>query len=188
MRLLRVGVDAATEGDETQTGFAFSVGRTPSELDVVKAAGDGARRAPGRLLGATKPGSKRVTVVFDPYVTAQFLSVLSSALNGEAVLKGRSLFANRIGEEVASPLLTLVDDPTNPLAFSATPLDGEGLATRRTPLIDGGVLQGFLQSSYSGRRSGTTSTGNAGEGLQVHPCRAVRSPCKSRPAPAARPS
>ena len=84
-------------------------------------------------------------MVLDPYVTAQFLSVLSAALNGEAVLKGRSLFANRVGEEVASPLFNLVDDPTNPLAYSATPVDGEGLATRRTPLIEGGVLQGFLQ-------------------------------------------
>jgi len=150
----------ATEGDETQTGFAFSVGRRPGQLDIAKAAGEGADRAT-RLLGAVKPPSKRLTVVFDPYVTAQFLSVLSSALNGEAVLKGRSLFAHRVGEEVASPLFTLVDDGTNPLAFSATPVDGEGLATRRTPLIEGGVLRGFLQSSYSGRRSGTASTGNA---------------------------
>jgi PmbA protein len=163
----------ASEGDETQTGFAFSVGRTPGELDVGKAAGEGAERAT-RLLGATKPPSKRVTVVLDPYVTAQFLSVLSAALNGEAVLKGRSLFANRVGEEVAASVITLVDDPTNPLAFSASPVDGEGLATRRTPLIDGGVLQGFLQSSYSGRRSGTASTGNAVRGFKSTPsCAAI---------------
>ncbi len=158
----------ATEGDETQTGFAFSVGRTPDLLDISKAAGEGAARAT-RLLGATKPGSKRVTVVFDPYVTAQFLSVLSAALNGEAVLKGRSLFANRVGESVASPVLTLIDDATNPLAFSATTVDGEGLATRRTPLVEAGVLQGFLQSSYSGRRSGTASTGNAVRGFKSTP-------------------
>ena len=163
----------ATEGDETQTGFAFSVGRTPGELDIEKASREGAERAT-RLLGATKPASKRLTVVFDPYVTAQFLSVLSAALNGESVLKGRSLFANRVGEEVASPLFTLVDDPTNPLAYSATPVDGEGLATRRTSLIEGGVLQGFLQSSYSGRRSGTASTGNAVRGFKSTPsCGAI---------------
>jgi PmbA protein len=163
----------ATEGDETQTGFAFTVGRTPAELDLAKAAREGAERAT-RLLGASKPPSKRVTVVFDPYVTAQFLSVLSSTLNGEAVLKGRSLFANRVGEEVASPLVTLVDDPTNPLAYSATPVDGEGLATRRTPLIEGGVLRGFLHTSYSGRRSGTASTGNAVRGFKSTPsCAAI---------------
>jgi PmbA protein len=153
----------ADDGDETQTGFGFSVGREPGELDLAKAAGDGADRAL-RMLGATKPTSRKVTVVLDPFVTAQFLGVLSATLNGESVLKGRSLFANRVGERVAASIVTLVDDATNVEAFSATPLDGEGLATRRTTLIDGGVLRGFVQNSYSGRRSGTASTGNATRG------------------------
>jgi PmbA protein len=153
----------ADDGDETQTGFGFSVGREPADLVLAKAAGDGADRAL-RMLGATKPTSRKVTVVLDPFVTAQFLGVLSATLNGEAVLKGRSLFAHRMGEEVAAPIVTLVDDATNVQAFSATPLDGEGLATRRSTLIDGGVLRGFVQNSYSGRRSGTASTGNATRG------------------------
>jgi PmbA protein len=116
------------------------------------------------MLGATKPSSRKLTVVLDPFVTAQFLGVLSATLNGEAVLKGRSLFAHRVAEQVAAPIVTLVDDATNPLAFSASPLDGEGLATRRSTLIDGGVLRGFVYNSYSGRRSGTASTGNATRG------------------------
>jgi len=153
----------ADDGDETQTGFGFSVGREPADLMLAKAAGDGADRAL-RMLGATKPSSRKVTVVLDPFVTAQFLGVLSATLNGEAVLKGRSLFAQRMGEQVAAPIVTLVDDATNVQAFSATPLDGEGLATRRSTLIDGGVLRGFVHNSYSGRRSGTASTGNATRG------------------------
>jgi PmbA protein len=153
----------ADDGNETQTGFGFSVGRAPADIDLAKAAADGTDRAV-RMLGATKPPSRKLTVVLDPFVTAQFLGVLSATLNGESVLKGRSLFANRVGEHVAAPIITLVDDATNPLAFSATPIDGEGLATRRTTLIDGGVLQGFVHSSYSGRRSGTASTGNATRG------------------------
>ena len=150
----------ADDGNETQTGFGFSVGRAPTDIDLAKAAGDGADRAL-RMLGATKPASRKVTVVLDPFVTAQFLGVLSATLNGESVIKGRSLFAQRVGEQVAAPLITQVDDATSPLAFTATPLDGEGLATRRTPLIDQGVLRGFVQNAYSGRRSGTASTGNA---------------------------
>ncbi|CAB4884733.1 unannotated protein [freshwater metagenome] len=153
----------ADDGDETQTGFGFSVGRSPEEFDLDRAAREAADRAT-RLLGAVKPPSKRVTVVLDPYVTAQFLGVLSSALNGENVSKGRSLFANRLGEPVASPLFTLIDDPTNPKAYSATDIDGEGLAARRNSLIEGGVLQGFVHSSYSARRAGTLSTGNAVRG------------------------
>ncbi len=153
----------ADDGDETQTGFGFAVGRSPEEFDLAKAAREAADRAT-RLLGAVKPLSKKITVVFDPFVTAQFLGVLSSALNGENVAKGRSLFANRVGESVASPLFTLVDDPTNPKAYTATDIDGEGLAARRNVLIEAGVLQGFVHSSYSARRAGTTSTGNAVRG------------------------
>ncbi len=87
--------------------------------------------------------------------------MISSTLNGEAVVKGRSLFRDRLGEQVASPLVTLIDDPTNPKAYTATDVDGEGLAARRNVLIDGGVLQQFVHNSYSARRAGTVSTGNA---------------------------
>ena len=150
----------ADDGDETQTGFGFSVGRSPDAFDLDKAAREAAERAT-RLLGATKPTSRRLTVVLDPFVTAQFLGIIGSTLNGEAVIKGRSLFKDRMGESVANPIFSLVDDPTNPLAYTATELDGEGLAARRNALIDQGVLRGFVHSSYSARRAGTRSTGNA---------------------------
>lgn len=153
----------ADDGDETQTGFGFSVGRTPTEIDLDKAARDAADRAT-RLLGATKPPSARTTVVLDPFVTAQFLGIVSSTLNGDAVVKGRSLFKDRLGDEVAPSFVHLVDDPTNPLAYTATDVDGEGLAARRNALIDGGVLRQFSHNSYSARRAGTASTGNAVRG------------------------
>jgi len=149
----------ADDGDETQTGFGFSVGRDAEGLDLDKAALEAVERAT-RLLGATKPATRRVTVVLDPYVTAQFLGIIGGTLNGDSVVKGRSLFAQRIGEQVATPLLTLVDDPTNPLAFTATDIDGEGLAARRNALIEHGVLERFVQSSYSARRMGVSTTGN----------------------------
>jgi PmbA protein len=159
-----VYVETMAEQDgENQLGFGFSVGRAPGDLDLGKAAADAVDRAV-RMLGAKKPPSRRTTVVLDPFVTAQLLGVLSSTLSGEAVLKGRSLFANRVGEAVASPLFTLVDDPTNPLAYTATEVDGEGLAARRNVLIENGVLQGFVHSTYTGRRSGGRSTGNAVRG------------------------
>jgi PmbA protein len=153
----------ADDGDETQTGFGFSVGRSPDEFDLEKAARDAAERAT-RLLGAVKPPSRRTTVVLDPYVSAMFLGVISSTLNGEAVAKGRSLFKDRLGETVASAAFTLVDDPTDPRAYTATDIDGEGLAARRNVLVDGGVLQQFVHSSYSARRVGAASTGNAVRG------------------------
>jgi PmbA protein len=159
---LSVGTLADDNG-ETQTGYGYSVARNPEGLDPAKAAKDGVERAT-RMLGATKPASRRTTVILDPMVTASFLSIIGSTLNGESVLKGRSLFANRLGETVAPSFFTMVDDPTNPLAYTASEVDGEGLATRRNLLIDQGVLRTFVQSSYSGRRNGTASTGNATRG------------------------
>ena len=151
------------EDAETQTGFGFSVGRSPAEFDLERAGREAVERAT-RLLGATQPASERLTVVLDPFVTAQFLSVISSTLNGEAVVKGRSLFRDRLGEQVAASGVTLVDDPTNPLAYTATDVDGEGLAARRNVLIDDGVLQQFVHNSYSARRAHVSSTGNATRG------------------------
>jgi len=153
----------AAEGDETQTGFGFSVGRDPHQLDVAQAATDASDRAT-RMLGAVKPPSERLRVVLDPWVTAQFLGILAFTLNGEAVIKGRSLFADRLGDEVGSSLVTLVDDPTDARAFTATETDGEGLATRRNVLIENGVLRQFVHNAYSARRAGTRSTGSAVRG------------------------
>lgn len=150
----------AGEGTETQTGGGYTVGRSPSDLDSSKAVTDAVDRAT-RLLGATQPPSAHLTVVFEPRITATFLGILAGTLDGEAVSKGRSLFADRMGAEVSVPLLTLVDDPTDPEAYGATPYDAEGLATRRISLIDGGVLQGFLYNTYAARRAGTISTASA---------------------------
>jgi len=153
----------ADDGDVTHTGFGFTVGRSPADFDPERAAREAAERAT-RLLGASKPSTGKVTVVLDPFVSAQFLGIIGSTLNGEAVLKGRSIFAGRVGEDVAATNLTLIDDPTNPLSYTASEIDGEGLATRRNVLIDGGVLQMFVESSYSARRSGAAPTGNATRG------------------------
>ena len=150
----------AGAGDDTQTGGGYSVGRSPADLDLDKAAADAVERAT-RLLGAVKPRSTHLTVVLEPRITATLLAILAGTLDGEAVLKGRSLFAERVGELVAVPGLTLVDDPTDPDAYSATSYDAEGLATRRNVLIDDGVLQKFLYNTYSARRAGTVSTGSA---------------------------
>jgi PmbA protein len=153
----------AGEGGDTQTGGGYSVGREPDELDLEEAASDAIDRAT-RLLGATKARSSRLTVVFDPRVTTVLLGVISSALSGEAVLKGRSLFADRLGEEVGASTLTLIDDPTDPLAYGAAVYDAEGLACRRNVLVEDGVLRRFLYDTYAGRRAGTASTGSAVRG------------------------
>ncbi|NOX28669.1 MAG: TldD/PmbA family protein [Actinobacteria bacterium] len=153
----------ATAGSETQTGFGFSVGRGLGDLDPARAASDAGERAT-RMLGAVKPPTERTTIVFDPFVTAMFLGIIGGTFSGEAVVKGRSLFADRLGDEIAATEVTLVDDPTDPRAFGATRFDGEGLATRRNAIIENGELQQFVHNSWSARRSGTQSTGSAARG------------------------
>lgn len=150
----------AGRGDDSQTGSGFSVARAGVGLDPDEAARSAVERAV-RMLGATKARSRRCTVVFDPRVVSTLLGVVSSALSGEAVVKGRSFFAGREGEQVASSLVTLVDDPTDARAFSAARSDAEGLACRRNVLIDSGTLTGFVYDTVSARRAGTVSTGSA---------------------------
>lgn len=146
-----------------QTGYASTAARGVDGLDVEATADQAVLRAT-RLLGASKPGSSRCAIVFDPRVTATLLAVVSSALSGESVTKGRSFFADRVGETVAAPIVTLVDDPTDPRHLSSSQADGEGLACRRNVLIDAGVLKGFVFDTVSARRAGTTSTGSAVRG------------------------
>jgi len=158
----------ATDGDETKTGYGVSVGRQPDDVDLDEAADDAADRAT-RLLGAVQPASGTVTLVLEPRMAATLLGVVAGTLNGESVLKGRSPFADRVGEAIASPLVTLVDDPTDPASLGADSHDGEGLATRRVPLIDNGVLAGFLHNTMTGRRAGVPSTASAVRGFRSTP-------------------
>jgi len=158
----------AREGDDTQIGAGFSAGRGWADLDLDEAATDAVTRAT-RLLGARQPPTQRVTIVLEPRLAATVLGIVGATLTGDRVLKGRSPFGDRVGEAIAAPLLTLVDDPTDPRSFGADTHDGEGLATRANPLIGDGVLSGFLHDGYTGRRSGAGSTGSAVRGARSTP-------------------
>lgn len=159
-----LSVDAiAGKGAETQTGTGFSIGRGPGDLVPDQAMDDAVLRAT-RMLGAQKVRSAHCTVVFDPRVVSTLLAVMASALSGEAVVKGRSFFAGRIGETVATGGVTLVDDPTESRAYGASSHDGEGLACRRNVLISEGLLRMFVYDTVSARRAGAVSTGSAVRG------------------------
>lgn len=153
----------ANDGRSDQTGWGLSAGRAPRDLSIADAAADAISRST-RMLGAVKPASMKGTAVFDPRTAATLLAIMGSALSGEAVVNGRSFFAERLGESVAAPLFTLWDDPTDARHFSASVFDGEGLACRRNVMIDRGVLVSFVYDTVSARRAGTVSTGSAVRG------------------------
>jgi PmbA protein len=153
-------VALAEEGDDTQTGFSFRIGRELDELGWEEVGREAAARA-ARMLGAAKPPTARLPVVLDPFAGSSFLGVLAGALSAESVLKGRSLFAGLVGERVASEAFVLVDDGRLPSGPAAAPFDDEGVPTSRTELVTDGVLRGFLHDTYTAHRAGTVSTGNA---------------------------
>jgi PmbA protein len=172
-----VAVEAIAGADaDSQTGVGFSAARGPGDLDLDQAVTDAVERST-RMLGATKARSGRCAVILDPRVTSTLLAVVSSALSGEAVTKGRSFFADRVGEAVAVPTLMLVDDPTDARSFGASTHDAEGLACRRNVLIENGVLCGFVFDTTAARRAGTASTASAVRGgyatTPVAGCRAL---------------
>ena len=150
----------ASDGTGDQTGYGLSAARRPADLDLAAAATDAITRST-RMLGATRPSTRRTMVVFDPRTAATVLAILGGALSGEAVVRGRSFFAGRLGEMVAADAVTVVDDPTDPRHFAASNFDGEGLACRRNVLIEGGELRAFVYDTVSARRAGTVSTGSA---------------------------
>jgi PmbA protein len=152
---------ALAEADgQTQSGYGFSIGRGFDDLDADEIVAMATERAV-RLLGARQPKGRRLPIVLDPLVTASFLGVLSAAFNGESMLKGRSLFIDRLGEVVGAPIVDLVDDPTDALMPGATPYDSEGVPCRRNALVTAGVLRGFLHNSATARRAGAATTGSA---------------------------
>ncbi len=164
-----VSVHALAGDDaETHSGYSVDVGRDPGRLDLDAVAAEAVEQAT-RLIGARQVPSGRVTLVLEPRLAATLLAIIGGTLTGDVVVKGRSPFADRVGEQIASPLLTLVDDPTDARSMGADTFDGEGLACRRNLLVVDGVLQGFLHNSYTGRRAGTASTGSAIRGARSLP-------------------
>jgi PmbA protein len=166
-------VALADDGSGTQSGYGFVAGRTLADLDLESIPRDAATRA-CRLLGAKPAPGRRIPVILDPLVTRSVLGVLSSAFNGESMLKGRSLFASRVGEKIGAPFVQLIDDPTDARALGASQFDGEGIPTRRNALVVDGVMQGFLHNVYTGRRSGSGTTASATRGIGSTPGVGVR--------------
>jgi PmbA protein len=156
-----LGVSAlASEGEHRQTGFGSQARRDPAGLDTQLVAEEAVLKAT-RLLGASKPKSARVVLVLAPEVAASIISIIGGMLGGDRVIKGRTPFADRIGESIADPRLVLVDDPTRPESFGARTHDGEGLGARTNRLIIDGRLEGFLYDTVSGSRAGVSSTASA---------------------------
>jgi PmbA protein len=154
-------LQALAEGEGAkETGLGFGLARGPEGLDPEAIGREGAERATA-MIGAAKPPSRSCPVLLDPTVAASFAGLIGGALGANAVQRDRSPFAGRLGEKLASAALVLHDDGRDPAGPASAPFDAEGVPRRRTALIEGGELRAFLYDTYTARRDGGASTGNA---------------------------
>lgn len=153
----------AGEGSDLMTGLGVGLGRDPGRLDA-RAIGEEAAERALALAGARQPPSRRCPVVLDAFVAASFLGFIGAMLSADAVQRGRSLFAGREGDEIASAELRLADDATDPGGLASAPFDAEGAPARRTALIEDGRLATFLFDARTARKAGRATTGSATRG------------------------
>ena len=149
----------AEEDGDNQTGFDFQYGLKYSNLDPVQIGKNAAKKAV-RMLKADSITTQTASLVLDPYVASNFLGVLSAALSAEAVQKGRSVFAKKIGDKVASAKVTIIDDGIMSDGVASAPFDSEGTPCQKTVLINKGILSKYLHNNYTAAKDKVESTGN----------------------------
>jgi PmbA protein len=153
----------AEDGDESQMGWDFDGSRFLGDISF-EAVGKGAARRALRMLGARKMNSIKAHVIIDNSVAVEFLEIFSTLLSSEFVQKGKSLLANRLNQEVISPLITIIDDGGIANRLGSRPFDDEGTPTSRQDLVKDGVLRNYMYNTYTAKKDGVQSTGNAVKG------------------------
>ena len=160
---------AQDEQGNMQRDYWYSVSRSLAKLDSAEAVGREAARRTIRRLGARKGKTAHVPVVLDPLMARSMLDHIFEAVNGDSVYRGASFLAGKLGDQIASTNLTVIDDGTMPGGFGTTPFDGEGIPTRRTVVIENGVLKSYLLNTYTARKLKLETTANASRGLAGTP-------------------
>jgi PmbA protein len=156
-------VVAAEAGAEVQLGEGYRAERKASALDFAAAGREAGLRA-SSLLGARRVKGGKRAVLFEPWVGVEFLELLAELLSADEVQGGRSLLAGKIGKSVASPLVTLRDDPRRSGGLGSCRFDDEGLPTRDKAMVSAGVLREFFHDSFTAAREGLVSNGCAYRG------------------------
>ncbi len=164
---------AVDEKGGMQRNYWYSSSRTTKKLESPEEVGEEAARRTLRRLGARRVKTQKAPVVFSPEISKSIMGNIFSAAEGDAIYRNASFFAGMLGEQVAGHNITVVDDGTMVLdgigGFGTSPFDGEGLPTRRTVLVERGILTNYVMNTYTARKLGLRSTGNASRGLAGNP-------------------
>jgi PmbA protein len=160
----------ASRDGERQIGYHGEGARQLADLDAQRIGARAAKRAVEKL-GAKPFPTQKLPVILDPWMAMALLGAIAPLFSADNVLKGRSLFAGKIGERVANDRVTIVDDARRKGGLRSAPFDGEGIPTTRQTLVDRGVLRGYLTNQKTAKKLGGTSKGNARRGSYASPSR-----------------
>jgi PmbA protein len=160
---------AQTEQGGMQRDYWYSSARTLAKLDSPESIGAEAARRTLRRLNARRVATQSVPIVFAPEIARSLIGNIFEAANGDSIYRGASFWAHQLGRQVASANVTVIDDGTMPGLFGTSPFDGEGLPTRRTIIVEKGILKNYLLNTYTARKLNMQSTGNASRGLAGTP-------------------
>jgi PmbA protein len=151
----------ASENGAMQRDYWYDASRSLARLADPESIGKMAAARTLRRLGAVPVPTQQVPIVFDPQTAASLLSHLAGAVCGGALYRRASFLLDKLGEEIASPLFTVIDDGRLARGLASRPFDAEGTATRRTVVVERGVLKSYLLDGYAARKLSMTSTGSA---------------------------
>src|SRR5438445_1108971 len=160
---------ARDENGAMQRDYWYSVARNLGRLESPEHVGKVAAQRALRRLGARKAKTAHVPIVFDPLVATSILEHIFEGVNGDSVYRGASFLAGKLGQKIAASHVNVIDDGTIVGGFGTSPFDGEGVPTRRTVVIENGVLNSYLLNTYTAKKLGLQTTGNASRGLAGTP-------------------
>jgi PmbA protein len=160
---------AQDENGAMQRDYWYSVARSLNRLESPEEVGQIAAKRALRRLGARKVKTQHVPVIFDPMVATSILEHIFEGVNGDSVYRGASFLAGKLGQTIASFGVTVIDDGTIVGGFGTSPFDGEGVPSRRTVVIENGVLTSYLLNTYTAKKLGLQTTANASRGLAGTP-------------------
>ena len=155
----------ARDGESMERDYWYTMARGFSGLEAPEHVGRMAAQRALRRLNAVKVDTQKVPVVFEPRTARSLLDNIFEAVHGMSIYRQESFLAGKLGEKVASDNVTIVDDATLPGLFGTSPFDDEGVASRRTVVIERGMLKSYLMNTYAARKLGLKTTGNASRGL-----------------------
>ncbi len=172
------GVSAAPlardESGQMQRDFWWSSARRLGDLESPESIGAEAARRTLRRLGARRMPTQQIPIVFAPETARSLIGSVFEAASGDSIWRSASFLAGKLGQSIAAPALTIIDDnvmllPNGVGGYGSSPFDGEGLPSLRTVVVEGGVLQNYLLNTYTARKLGMKSTHNASRGLAGTP-------------------